>query len=103
MSQETPAPPVTVRAGPAAPVRGARRATALFAGWLRTDVFRRTEAAGMSWRKAGLAVAAVVAATAVSLSRTVGAGSLNTIWIEDAKYLLNQGLNLPFWTAVNAP
>ena len=33
----------------------------------------------------------------------MGAGSLNTIWIEDAKFLLNQGLNLPFHTALASP
>ncbi len=50
-----------------------------------------------------LAVACVVAATAISLSRTVGPGSLNTIWIEDAKFLLSQALNQPFWKALASP
>ena len=71
--------------------------------WLRTDLFRRTESGPVGWRKILLAVAGVVAATAVSLSRTVGAGSLNTIWIEDAKFLLNQALNESFWQALTSP
>ncbi|HEY0937255.1 MAG TPA: hypothetical protein VGD91_26390 [Trebonia sp.] len=71
--------------------------------WLRTDLFRRTESGPVGGRKIAFALAAVVAATAVSLSRTVGAGSLNTIWIEDAKFLLTQGFNLSFQGALTSP
>ena len=71
--------------------------------WLKKDLFRRTESGPVGWRKILLAVACVIAATAISLSRTVGAGSLNTIWIEDAKFLLNQALNVSFWRALAAP
>jgi hypothetical protein len=71
--------------------------------WLRKDLFRRTESGPADRRKILLAVAAVAAATAISLSRTVGAGSLNTIWIEDAKFLLDQALNDSFWKALASP
>jgi hypothetical protein len=71
--------------------------------WLRNDLFRRTEGGPVGRRKVLLAVACVAAATAVSLSRTVGAGSLNTIWIEDAKFLLQQALNDSFWRALASP
>jgi len=71
--------------------------------WLRKDLFRRTESGPADRRKILLAVAAVAAATAISLSRTVGAGSLNTIWIEDAKFLLQQALNTSFWKALTLP
>jgi hypothetical protein len=72
--------------------------------WLRRDLFRRTESGPVGRRKIGLAVACVVVGTAISLSRTVGpGGSLNTIWIEDARYLLNQALNNSFTTAVSSP
>jgi hypothetical protein len=49
-------------------------ATVLF-GWPMKDLFRRTESGPVGWRKIVLAAACVAAATAVSLSRTVGAGS----------------------------
>jgi hypothetical protein len=85
------------------PQRGLRQFTAVLFDWLRTDLFRRTESGPVGWRKIALATAAVAAATAVSLSRTVGAGSLNTIWIEDAKYLLDQALNDSFWHTLASP
>lgn len=71
--------------------------------WLRKDLFRQTEGGPVSWRKIVLAVACVIAAAAISLSRTIGPGSLNTIWIEDAKFLLNQALNNSFATALTFP
>jgi hypothetical protein len=80
-----------------------RRAAAAVLGWLKKDLFLRTESGPVGWRKILLAAACVVAGTAISLSRTVGAGSLNTIWIEDAKFLLNQALNNSFWTVLRAP
>ena len=83
---------------------GARRLSAVVLNWLRADLFRRTDSGPVGWRKILLAAGCLVAAVAISLSRTVGpGGSLNTIWIEDAKFLLNQGLNMPVWQAIAAP
>jgi hypothetical protein len=81
----------------------ALRLIADLAQWLRGTLFLRTADGPVGWRKAALAAACVVAATAVSLSRTAGPGSLNTLWIEDAKFLLGQGLNQPFWKALASP
>ena len=91
------------QSGTSPPLRDMRQFSGVLLNWLRRDLFRRTESGPVGWRKILLAVACVVAATAVSLSRTVGAGSLNTIWIEDAKYLLNQALNWSFWHALSYP
>ena len=102
MSQETGTQATSGQAA-ASPRWGLRRAAAAFVNWLRTDLFRRTDSGPVGLRKILLALAAVIAATAISLSRTVGAGSLNTIWIEDAKYLLNQALNESFWHALTYP
>ena len=66
-------------------------------------MFLRTESGPVGWRKILLAIACVIGGAAVSLSRTVGAGSLNTIWIEDAKNLLSQALNSPFGQTVKSP
>jgi hypothetical protein len=85
------------------PQRGLRQYAAVLFDWLRQDLFRKTESGPVGWRKVLLAAACVAAATAVSLSRTVGAGSLNTIWIEDAKYLLDQALNDSFWHTLASP
>ncbi|HEX7164290.1 MAG TPA: hypothetical protein VF223_23990 [Trebonia sp.] len=85
------------------PQQGLRQFGAALFDWLRIDLFRRTESGPVGWRKIALAAACVAAATAVSLSRTVGAGSLNTIWIEDAKYLLHQALNNSFWHTLALP
>ncbi|HVT68780.1 MAG TPA: hypothetical protein VHF26_13600 [Trebonia sp.] len=104
MSQETDMEAAHGRTRTAPPPPGAaRRLAPVVYTWLRTDLFRRTENVPVGWRKIVLAVVAVVVATVISLSRTVGAGSLNTIWIEDAKFLLNQGLNLPFSQAIASP
>jgi hypothetical protein len=81
----------------------ARRLPAVIMNWLRTDLFRRTDSGPVGWRKILLAVGALIAGTAISLSRTLGPGSLNTVWIEDAKFLLNQGLNMPAWQAISSP
>lgn len=96
-------PPASGQAGAVSPKRGPRRFVTILLNWLRTDLFRRTESGPVGWRKITLAVIVVVAATAISLSRTVGAGSLNTIWIEDAKFLLDQALNTSFWHNVSSP
>ena len=79
------------------------RLAALTVGWLRSDVFLRTESGPVGWRKILLAIACVIGGAAISLSRTVGAGSLNTTWIEDAKNLLSQALNSPFAQTVRNP
>jgi len=83
--------------------RGLRWLAGIVFRWLRKDLFRKTAGGPVGWRKVLLAVAFVIVAAAVSLSRTVGPGSLNTIWIEDAKFLLNQQLNNSFWTALRTP
>ena len=83
---------------------GVRRLSAVIVNWLREDLFRRTDSGPVGWRKTLLAACCLVAATAISLIRTAGpGGSLNTIWIEDAKFLLNQGLNMPAWQAISSP
>ena len=81
----------------------ARRLPAVIMNWLRTDLFRRTDSGPVGWRKILLAAGALISGTAISLSRTLGPGSLNTVWIEDAKFLLNQGLNMPAWQAISSP
>jgi hypothetical protein len=83
--------------------QGPRRLAAVVYSWMKKDLFLRTASGPVGWRKILLAVGCVVVATAISLSRTVGAGSLNTIWIEDAKFLLKQALNNSFWTVLQAP
>jgi hypothetical protein len=95
--------PASGQTGTNPPAQGPRRLAALFLNWLRTDLFRRTESGPVGYRKMLLAAGCVIAAAAISLSRTVGAGSLNTVWIEDAKFLLNQGLNEPFLKALAEP
>jgi hypothetical protein len=82
---------------------GAQRLAGTLVSWLRSYLFLRTASGPVGRRKILLAVAAVGAGAAISLSRTVGAGSLNTIWIEDAKFLLNGALNQPFWQALTTP
>jgi hypothetical protein len=71
--------------------------------WLRSNLFLRTASGPVGGRKVLLAVAGVAVGTAISLSRTVGAGSPNTIWIEDAKFLLNGALNQSFWQTLTTP
>ena len=96
--------PVSSETGAVPRQWGARRLSAVIVNWLREDLFRRTDSGPVGWRKILLAAGCLVAAVAISLSRTAGpGGSLNTIWIEDAKFLLNQGLNLPAWRAIAAP
>jgi hypothetical protein len=103
MSQETETEAASGHSGGGPPRWSLRWFAAVLLNWLKKDLFRRTEGGPVGWRKILIAVACVIAGTAISLSRTVGAGSLNTIWIEDAKFLLNQGLNVSFWTALSAP
>lgn len=80
------------------------RLDARLTAWLRSaGLFRPTASVPAGWRKVLLAAACVIAGAAVSLARTRGPGSLSTVWIEDAKFLLNQALNHPFWACVKAP
>jgi hypothetical protein len=103
MSQETGMQPVSSEARAVLRQWGARGLPAVIMNWLRTDLFRRTDSGPVGWRKILLAVGCLIAGTAISLSRTLGPGSLNTVWIEDAKFLLNQGLNMPAWQAISSP
>src|SRR5579863_2155026 len=103
MSQETGMQPVSSEAQAVPRQWSARRLPAVIMNWLRTDLFRRTDRGPVGWRKILLATGALIVGTAISLSRTLGPGSLNTVWIEDAKFLLNQGLNMPAWQAISSP
>jgi hypothetical protein len=103
MSQGTGMPPASGQTGVAPAAPAVRRFGTVVYGWLRTDLFRETDSGPVGWRKIALAVACVAVAMVISLSRTIGAGSLNTIWIEDAKFLLNQALNMPAWSAISSP
>jgi hypothetical protein len=71
--------------------------------WLRSNLFRETASGPIGWRKGTLAVVLVLAGAAISLFRTVGAGSLNTVWIEDANFLLSQALIDPLWQLLQSP
>jgi hypothetical protein len=104
MSQETGMQPVSSETEAVPRQWSARRLSAVIVSWLREDLFRRTDSGPVGWRKMLLAACCLVAAIAISLVRTIGpGGSVNTIWIEDAKFLLNQGLNMPAWQAIAAP
>jgi hypothetical protein len=105
MSQETGAEVAPGGSGLAGVQRraGGRGGANRLIDWLRANVFRRTPGGPVGWRKLVLATGCVAGGVAISLSRTVGPGSLNTIWIEDAKYLLNQALNQPFLTTLRDP
>jgi hypothetical protein len=102
MRQETGIKPVSVQKETGLSHWGPRF-TADLVRWLRGALFLRTAGGPAGWRKVAVAAACVVAATVVSLCRTAGPGSLNTIWIEDAKFLLSQSLNQPFWKALASP
>jgi hypothetical protein len=103
MSEETDMQTSADHTSAFSPQRDLRQFAAVVLKWLRNDLFRRTESKPAGWRQMLLAAAAVAAAAAISLSRTVGPGSLNTIWIEDAKFLLDQALNDSFWRALTSP
>jgi hypothetical protein len=105
MSQETGAEAAPRGSGLAVGWRaaGARGRGGRLVDWLRGNLFLRTASGPVGWRKIAIATGCVAAGTAISLSRTVGPGSLNTIWIEDAKYLLNQALNSPFHKTLADP
>jgi hypothetical protein len=60
---------------------------------LRSALFRQTASGALGGRKFLAGAAFVVVGAAISLSRTRGAGALNTIWIEDASHFLNDALH----------
>jgi len=62
-------------------------------GWLRSNLFMRTDRARPTWRQVVAGVLLVAAGAAVSLTRTSGPGALNSTWIEDAGNFLQDGLN----------
>jgi hypothetical protein len=83
--------------------RGLRRLAAPAGDWLRSELFLPTASGRVGWRKILLATACVIAGAAVSLARTRGPGALNTTWIEDGKFLLNQALSHPWTVCVTTP
>ena len=102
MSQETE----EVASGDAGPLQTGSRFPSGFTrtqDWLRSNLFLETASGPIGWRKAALAAVLVLAGAAVSLIRTVGPGSLNTVWIEDANFLLSQALVDPLWQLVQSP
>lgn len=103
MSQGADTEAASGASGAPAAREGLRGFATGIADWLRSRLFLRTAPGPVGWRKMLLATAFVIAGAAVSLARTEGPGALNTIWIEDAKYLLNQGLNRPFLMNVSTP
>jgi hypothetical protein len=103
MSQEAGSKTGVGESGAPAPRLSMRGLASILVNWLRSDLFLRTASGPVSRRKVMLAVAAVAVAATISLNRTVGPGSLNTIWIEDAKFLLNGALNQSFWQTLTTP
>ena len=61
--------------------------------WLRSNLFRQSSGARLTWRRVLAGVLFVVAGAAVSLARTSGPGALNSTWIEDAGNFLQDALN----------
>jgi hypothetical protein len=102
MSQET-GTETALGKGEATAEGGLRERLARAIAWLRAELFRPTPSGPIGWRKPLLAIVFLAAGAAISLSRTRGAGSLNTIWIEDAKFLLQGALNGSFWSALKTP
>jgi hypothetical protein len=103
MSQEAGTKIGVGESGATPPRLSVRGLTGVLVNWLRSDLFLRTASGPVGRRKVLLSVAGVAVAAAISLSRTVGAGSLNTIWIEDAKFLLNGALNQSVWGTLTTP
>jgi hypothetical protein len=66
-------------------------------------LFPRSVLPAVTRRGVALAVLAVVAGTVVSLLRTTGTGPLQSIWEEDARAVLSDALNLPFWRTIPQP
>jgi hypothetical protein len=85
------APPPGGSARPAG--SGVLRRLEVFRSWLRASLFRQTAPGPIGWRKILAGFAFVAVGAALSLARTGGAGALNSIWIEDAKVFLSQGMS----------
>jgi hypothetical protein len=66
-------------------------------------LFPPAERRPVTWRSAALAAGAVLAGTAVGLTRTRGQGTLRTIWAEDGSILLTDALGKSPWHAVTSP
>jgi hypothetical protein len=71
--------------------------------WLRSNLFRQSSGAGLTWRRVLAGVLFVIAGAAVSLARTSGPGALNSTWIEDAGNFLQDALNRPVLTTLTSP
>ena len=80
--------PAATAGGLPAPTRRAG-----IADWLRSELFLPPLARTVSWRQVVGGAVFVVVGAAVSLARTSGPGSLNTIWIEDANNFLQDALH----------
>jgi hypothetical protein len=68
--------------------------------WLRSNLFRQSSGARLTWRRVLAGVLFVIAGAAVSLARTSGPGALNSTWIEDAGNFLQDALNQPVLTTL---
>ncbi len=68
--------------------------------WLRSNLFRQSSGARLTWRHVLAGVLFVIAGAAVSLARTSGPGALNSTWIEDAGNFLQDALNQPVLTTL---
>jgi len=71
--------------------------------WLRSNLFRQSSGARLTWRRVLAGVLFVIAGAAVSLARTSGPGALNSTWIEDAGNFLQDALNQPVLTTLTSP
>jgi hypothetical protein len=71
--------------------------------WLRSNLFRQSSGARLTWRRVLAGVLFVIAGAAVSLARTSGPGALNSTWIEDAANFLQDALNQPVLTTLTSP
>jgi hypothetical protein len=68
-----------------------------------TELFVGEAARPLPPRKVGLAIVAVLSGTVVSLARTRGPGSFNTIWAEDGSFFLSDAYNARFVDVVGIP
>jgi hypothetical protein len=74
-----------------------RTADVAHVGWrnrLRLSLFPVSDGEALTWRRALLLAAAVLAGTAISLARTRGHGAFDSMWAEDGNVFYNNALNL---------
>jgi hypothetical protein len=71
--------------------------------WLRSNLFRQSSGARLTWRHVLAGVLFVIAGAAVSLARTSGPGALNSTWIEDAGNFLQDALHQSVLTTLTSP